>query len=242
MTSNVISITDEEAAFDAAQDAIFAGEVIVLPTDTVYGVGADATSSSAVQRLLDAKERGRDFPPPVLIAEVGMVRALATGIDSRLSRLAEAFWPGALTVVLKARETLRMDLGERGETIAVRVPDQSFTRELLRRTGPLAVSSANVHGRDAATTIEDAVAQLAERCSVYLDAGTMAGNTPSTIVDLTGPQAQVLRTGRISVEQLNEAVPGLIEVESEAAPTEPEESGVVEGTPKPDPAPDVDES
>lgn len=228
MTSNVIPITEEDSAFDAAQAAVAAGEVIVLPTDTVYGVGADATSAAAVQRLLDAKERGRDFPPPVLIAEVGMVRALAKGIDSRLTGLADAFWPGPLTVVLNARETLRMDLGDRGETIAVRVPDQAFTRELLRRTGPLAVSSANVHGRDAATTIEDAVSQLAERCAVYLDAGTMAANTPSTIVDLTGPQAQVLRIGRISVDQLNEAVPGLIVVEpseSEVSLSEPGESG-----------------
>ncbi len=223
MTSNVIAITDQEAAFSAAQDAIAAGEVIVLPTDTVYGVGADATSGAAVQRLLDAKERGRDFPPPVLVAEVGMVRALASGVDERLTKLAEAFWPGALTVILTARDTLRMDLGDRGDTIAVRVPDQEFTRELLRRTGPLAVSSANVHGRDAATTIAEALDQLGERCSVYLDAGTMDGNVPSTIVDLTGPQARVLRDGRVSAEQLNEAVPGLIAI-PEPEPVEEEDA------------------
>lgn len=211
MTSNVIAITDQEAAFAAAQDAIAAGEVIVLPTDTVYGVGADATSGAAVQRLLDAKERGRDFPPPVLVAEVAMVRALAAQVDDRLTALAEAFWPGALTVILPARETLRMDLGERGSTIAVRVPDQEFTRELLRRTGPLAVSSANVHGRPAATTVEEAQAQLGERCSLYLDAGTMDGDVPSTIVDLTTGRATILRAGRISADALNAVVPGLIE-------------------------------
>lgn len=206
-----IDIADAEAAFAAATGAVAAGEVIVLPTDTVYGVGARATSGEAVQRLLDVKQRGRDFPPPVLIAETAMVRALATGLDDRLDALASAFWPGALTIVLNARDSLRMDLGDRGETIAVRVPDHDFTRELLRRTGPLAVSSANVHGRDAALTIDEAVEQLADTCSVYLDAGRMGGPVPSTIVDLTGPRARVLREGRLTPDQLNEAVPGLIE-------------------------------
>ena len=211
MTHTVIDIADAEAAHAAATAAGAAGEVIVLPTDTVYGVGAQATSGAAVQRLLDAKRRGRDFPPPVLVAEVGMVRALATGTDERLDGLAAAFWPGALTVVLNARETLRMDLGERGATIAVRVPDHDFTRELLRRTGPLAVSSANVHGEEPALTVDAAVAQLGDSCSVYLDAGEMGGPVPSTIVDLTGPRVRVLREGRITSAQLNEAVPGLIE-------------------------------
>ncbi len=212
MNQNVFDIADAELALAAAAEAVARGEVIVLPTDTVYGVGAQATSGAAVQRLLDAKQRGRDLPPPVLVAEVAMVRALATDVDDRLHRLAEAFWPGALTVILRARDSLRMDLGDRGDTIAVRVPDHDFTRELLRRTGPLAVSSANVHGRDAALRISDAVDQLGESCSVYLDAGEMGGPVPSTIVDLTGRQARVLRAGRITAEQLNEAVPGLVAV------------------------------
>ena len=224
MNHTVIDIADAEAAFTAAAGAVAAGEVIVLPTDTVYGVGADATSGAAVQRLLDAKQRGRDFPPPVLVAEAAMVRALATDLDDRLDGLADAFWPGALTLVLKARHTLKMDLGDRGDTIAVRVPDHDFTRALLRRTGPLAVSSANVHGQEAALTIADAVAQLGDACSVYLDAGPMGGPVPSTIIDLTGPQARVLRAGRITAAQLNEAVPGLVADEAE-----PEASGTTEG-------------
>lgn len=212
MNVSVLPTRDAEAAYAAAADAVAAGEVIVLPTDTVYGVGADATSGAAVQRLLDAKQRGRDFPPPVLVAEVAMVRALATGLDDRLNGLAEAFWPGPLTLVLTARDTLKMDLGDRGDTIAVRVPDHAFTRELLRRTGPLAVSSANVHGRDAALTAQQALDQLGESCTVYLDDGDAAGPVPSTIVDLTGPTARILREGRLSVEQLNAAFPGLIPV------------------------------
>lgn len=221
MTYRVIPTSDAEAAFEAAQQAVRAGEVIVLPTDTVYGVAADATSGAAVQRLLDAKERGRDMPPPVLVAEVAMVRALAHGVDDRLQGLADAFWPGALTVVLRARDTLRMDLGDRGDTVAVRVPDHDFTRELLRRTGPLAVSSANVHGQQAAESAQAAADQLGESCSLYLDDGPASSPAPSTIVDLTGAQARVLREGRISVTQLNEAVPDLIEVAPEPAP-EPE--------------------
>ena len=210
MTYRVIPTSQTEDAFEAATDAIAAGEVIVLPTDTVYGVGADASSGAAVQRLLDAKRRGRGVPPPVLVAEVAMARALATGTDDRLTRLADAFWPGALTVILTARETLRMDLGDRGATIAVRVPDHEFTRELLRRTGPLAVSSANVHGEAAALRVSDAIEQLGDACTLYLDDGDASGPVPSTIVDLTGPRARVLRHGRLSTADLNAAVPGLI--------------------------------
>ena len=213
---------DPEAAYDAAADAVADGQVIVLPTDTVYGVGADAFSAAAVQRLLDAKRRGRDMPPPVLVAEVGMVRSLAAKVDDRVLALAEAFWPGPLTLVLTSPESLRMDLGDRGQTIAVRVPDHDFTRELLRRTGPLAVSSANVSGRDAALTISDAVEQLGDSVAVYLDAGTMSGPVPSTILDLSGDTPQLLRAGRLSVAEINAVVPGLLEEPVE--PTVPEES------------------
>lgn len=228
MNYRVIDTQDADVAFDAAADAVANGEVIVLPTDTVYGVGANATDGAAVQRLLDAKQRGRDMPPPVLVAEVAMVRALASGVDERLTGLAEAFWPGALTVVLRARDSLRMDLGDRGDTIAVRVPDHAFTRELLRRTGPLAVSSANVHGRDAALTIDDATGQLGESCSVYLDAGTMSGPVPSTIVDLSSGRARILREGRITAEQLNAAVPGLVDLPEAAVEAPAEERSAEE--------------
>ncbi len=214
MTHRVFNIhEDREAALDVAVAAVRAGEVIVLPTDTVYGVGADAFSSQAVQRLLDVKERGRDMPPPVLVAEVPQVRALATEVDDRVLQLAERAWPGALTLVLKAQPSLRMDLGERGDTIAVRIPDHDFTRELLRRTGPLAVSSANVSGSTAALTIEDAVAMLKDAVSVYLDDGPASGPQASTILDLSGPEPSLLRPGRLGSAELNEIVPGLLRTE-----------------------------
>ena len=210
MTARVLDSGDTEAALDAAVAAVRAGEVVVLPTDTVYGVGADAFSASAVQRLLDAKQRGRDVPPPVLVGDAAVVKALASNVDDRVLALADAFWPGPLTLVLRAHDSLRLDLGDRGETIAVRVPDHAFTRELLRRTGPLAVSSANTHGNPAALTVADAVAQLGESVAVYLDAGEMSGPVPSTILDLSGDVPAVLRSGRLGVRELNAAVPGLL--------------------------------
>ncbi len=200
--------TDPDAAIDAAAAAVADGRCIVLPTDTVYGIGADATDAAAVQGLLDAKERGRDMPPPVLIAEVGMLRALTDEVSPEMLALADAFWPGALTMVVRAHPHLRMDLGDRGETIAVRVPDHDFTRDLLRATGPLAVSSANVSGQPAATTIEEARDQLGKRVKVYLDGGPSAGGVASTIVDLTGTP-RILREGKISRDDLTRVLPDL---------------------------------
>lgn len=152
--------------------------------------------------------------------------ALAEGVDGRVDALAEAFWPGALTLVLRAASWLTFDLGDRGATIAVRVPDHDFTRDVLRRTGPLAVSSANVHGRDAALSAQEAFDQLGESVAVYLDAGPGSGPVASTIIDLTGAEARVLREGRITTAQLNEVVPGLI----------PEPEPVPEPEPEPEPA------
>lgn len=217
------SETDAAAAIAAAVAAVRAGELIVLPTDTVYGIGADANNADAVARLLEAKQRGRGFPPPVLVADPASLDALADGVDDRVRTLAEAFWPGALTLVLRAAAWVTFDLGDRAGTIAVRVPDQDVTREVLRRTGPLAVSSANVHGREAALTAADAHEQLGDAVAVYLDAGPGTGPVASTIVDLTGARARVLRQGRVSVTQLNAVVPGLI--------AEPAASDPAEGTP-----------
>lgn len=199
---------DPESAIDAAADAIARGRCIVLPTDTVYGIGADAFSADAVQGLLDAKQRGRDMPPPVLIADASLLRSLAAEVTPEAQALAEVFWPGALTLIVTAQPSLRMDLGDRGQTVAVRVPDHEFTRRLLRDTGPLAVSSANVSGRDAAMTIDEAEAQLGDAVEVYLDDGPAAAPVPSTIVDLTGVP-RILREGRLTREQLGAVVPGL---------------------------------
>lgn len=201
---------DREAALSAAAEAVAAGECIVLPTDTVYGIGADAFSSDAVGKLLEAKQRGSDMPPPVLIAEPSMLRALATSIPDDAQALAAAHWPGALTLVLKAQRTMNLEIGETGGTVAVRVPDNDDARELLRRTGPLAVSSANLHGQPPAATCADAEQMLTDSVAVYLDGGPAGDPVASTIVDFTTTETgRVLREGAISVEELRRQAPGL---------------------------------
>ncbi|WP_022910375.1 L-threonylcarbamoyladenylate synthase [Aestuariimicrobium kwangyangense] len=201
---------DDEAGLDAAVKAVRAGEVIVIPTDTVYGVAADATSPEAVQRLLNAKVRGRDMPPPVLISDAIMLGSLADEVPESVHALTAAHWPGALTVILKAQSSLGMDLGETEGTIAVRVPNHDGARALLRRTGPLAVSSANISGNPAATTVDEAIDQLGESISVYLDGGPTPGLAPSSIVDFsTNPDGRLVRLGALTIEQLTERLPQL---------------------------------
>jgi L-threonylcarbamoyladenylate synthase len=210
-------------ATEAARQAIEAGECIVLPTDTVYGIGVDAFSAKAVQRLLDAKQRGRDMPPPVLIGEPTLIRALAVDVPETAKDLVDKHWPGALTVICRIQPSLRVDLGETEGTIALRVPDHRLAREILRRTGPMAVSSANISGKPAALTCDEAIEQLADSVAVYLDGGQLqaAGGAPSTIVDFTRDQdGQVLRRGAISVETLREIAPNLLDLTDESEGTE----------------------
>jgi L-threonylcarbamoyladenylate synthase len=206
---------DLVAATEAARQAIEAGDCIVLPTDTVYGIGADAFSPEAVQRLLEAKNRGRDMPPPVLIGEASLIRALATDVPDSARELVARHWPGALTIICHIQPSLRMDLGDTDGTIALRVPDHELARDILRRTGPMAVSSANLSGQPAALTCDDAIDQLGDSVSVYLDGGTLGGGSgvPSTIVDFTRTDdGEVLRRGAISLAELRETLPDLVDL------------------------------
>jgi tRNA threonylcarbamoyl adenosine modification protein (Sua5/YciO/YrdC/YwlC family) len=206
-------------ACDAAREAIEDGQCIVLPTDTVYGIGVDAFSAEAVQRLLDAKKRGRDMPPPVLIGEPVLFRTLAVDVPETAQALVDRHWPGALTVICRIQPSLQIDLGDTEGTIALRVPDHELARDILRRTGPLAVSSANISGQPAALTCDEAIDQLGDSVSVYLDGGPLggAGGAPSTIVDFTRREdGEVLRRGAISVETLRETAPSLGELTSGA--------------------------
>ncbi|GAB3623324.1 hypothetical protein GCM10027418_14060 [Mariniluteicoccus endophyticus] len=220
---------DHEAGESAAFDAVTSGHCIVLPTDTVYGIGADAFNRGAVQALLDAKNRGRDMPPPVLIADPAVMMALASDIPDNAKKLAERHWPGALTLILNAQPSLMMDLGDTRGTIAVRVPDHDRTRALLRRTGPLAVSSANISGQPAATSVAEAQEMLGDRVKVYLDGGAGTGPEPSTIVDFSKSEyGKVLRLGRLTLDELRELVPYLegpdvtaADAEATVAPAEP---------------------
>lgn len=196
-------LTDADAGMAAAAQAVTAGQCIVLPTDTVYGIGADAFSSAAVQKLLDAKKRGKDMPPPVLVAEPSMLRALASEVPKDAAALAKKFWPGALTLILKAQKTLHLKVGETDGTVAVRVPDHDGARALLRATGPLAVSSANISGQPPALTCDESREALGDTVAVYLDGGTLQGRGVSTIVDFSrSDRGRVLRAGALSFEEL----------------------------------------
>jgi L-threonylcarbamoyladenylate synthase len=188
----------------AAVSAVLNGELVVLPTDTVYGLGADAFSPTAVTRLLTAKGRGRDMPPPVLVGTVRAATALVEDLGPDGQRLIDEFWPGGLTIVCRAARTLSWDLGDTKGTVAIRMPEDAVALDLLRETGPMAVSSANMTGQPAAITAVLAREQLGEAVSVYLDNGTVSGGVASTIVDLTGPQPRLLRRGAISVGRLRE--------------------------------------
>lgn len=190
-----------------AELALRRGELVVLPTDTVYGIAAEAFDPVAVDGLLKAKGRGRDMPPPVLVGTVRAAMALVMDLADTGKDLIDEFWPGGLTLVCRASPTLVWDLGETKGTVAVRMPLHQVALELLKKTGPLAVSSANVSGQPPATTADEAVAQLGDSVSVYLDAGPCPGDVPSTIVDLTGSVPRLLRRGVISVDRLQEVVP-----------------------------------
>ena len=200
---------EREAGIAAASLAVQRGELVVLPTDTVYGVAADAFTPAAVISLLSAKNRGRTMPVPVLIGEASTLKGLVVRLPSVANELAQAFWPGGLTLVVEYAPSLAWDLGDAEGTVAVRLPDDDVARDLLRRTGPLAVSSANRSGRPAATTAQEAVTQLGMHAAVVLDGGPRAGSAASTIVDCTGPVPRVLRIGAIPVERLRDVVPDI---------------------------------
>lgn len=201
-----------------ARAAIGRGELVVLPTDTVYGVAADAFSPEAVQRLLAAKGRGRQQPPPVLVPGIATLEALAESVPDDVHKLVEAFWPGGLTIVLRASPTLDWDLGDTRGTVGLRMPSDPIALELLAETGPLAVSSANLTGETAAMTAADADRMLGEAVEVILDGGPVGGGydaaepgTGSTIVDarlLEHPDGKLkfLRHGVISVSAIIEVL------------------------------------
>jgi L-threonylcarbamoyladenylate synthase len=182
------------------------GELIVLPTDTVYGIGADAFTPAAVTALLDAKGRGREMPPPVLVGSVRAATALVEDLGLHGQDLIDEFWPGALTLVCRANPNLLWDLGETQGTVAVRMPMHELAVELLKETGPLAVSSANLTGRPPARTADEAEKMLGDAVSVYLDGGPSGHAEPSTIIDLTGSVPRLLRAGAVPEEKIRNVV------------------------------------
>ena len=196
--------TQRAAGLAAAVAAVLKGALVVLPTDTVYGIGADAFRPSAVQSLLAAKGRGTDMPPPVLVGSVRAAGALVEDLGPYGQELIDEFWPGGLTIVCRASRSLKWDLGESKGTVAVRMPQHPVALELLAETGPMAVSSANLTGHPPAMTAADAREQFGDAVEVYLDGGQCETDIPSTIVDLTGDMPRLLRGGAVSIGQLRE--------------------------------------
>lgn len=226
--SPIFDCSDEAqllAGMRNARQAIGRGDLIVIPTDTVYGVAADAFSPAAVQRLLDAKGRGRDQPPPVLIGTKETLTALAESVPEPVQRLVDAFWPGGLTIVLPAQPSLVWDLGETQGTVAVRMPEGRVVLELLAETGPLAVSSANLTGKAAAISALDAEKMLGDSVAVYLDDGMSRNGVASTIIDATSlvrrgsdgdaGVVRILRHGVVTREQLHDVLGDLLEPEQQ---------------------------
>ncbi len=207
------------AGVDAAVAAARAGELIVLPTDTVYGIGADAFIPAAVTTMLAAKGRGRSMPPPVLVGTARAAAALVEDLGAFGQDLIDEFWPGALTLVFRASPTLLWDLGDTKGTVALRMPLHAVALDVLKQTGPLAVSSANRTGQPAATTADEAQQQLGEAVSVYLDGGPCPDIVPSTILDLTGTIPTLLRAGALSVDRLRTVASVIADNEQLAAGT-----------------------
>ena len=196
--------------FADAKEALGRSGLVVMPTDTVYGLAADAFDPTGVRRLLRAKGRGRAMPTPVLIGSADTLRALATGLTDHIRALTSVFWPGGLTLICRQQPSLRWDLGDSRSTVALRIPDHPDAIDLLSDNGPLAVSSANLTGHPAATTVAEAREMLRDSVDVYLDAGPTPGNLASTILDCTDDVLRVVRIGVVSVEALRSVVPGIV--------------------------------
>jgi tRNA threonylcarbamoyl adenosine modification protein (Sua5/YciO/YrdC/YwlC family) len=197
---------DRRAGLEAAAHAAASGNLVVLPTDTVYGIGADAFNAAAVRALLAAKGRGPDMPVPVLVGSWTTIEGLVMAVPPVARTLVEAFWPGGLSLVIEHAPSLQWDLGDANGTVMVRMPLHPVAIDLLRLVGPMAVSSANKSGNPPATTAADAQAQLGEQVSVYLDGGPSPIGVASTVVDITGDIPRVLRIGAVPLDRLRDVV------------------------------------
>jgi L-threonylcarbamoyladenylate synthase len=202
--TEILDVTSEhrDDAIDRATAALQGGELVVIPTDTVYGVAADAFSPTGTRRVFQAKRRSRTFPLPVLIRSPKQLAGLTTSVPASAEPLMAAYWPGPLTIVVAAEPHLSWDLGDNQGTVAVRMPFDDVALDVIRAVGPLAVTSANLSGHPPATTAEAARRQLTDSVRYYLDAGPRNTRQPSTIVDLTRAEPHILREGVLAGEQV----------------------------------------
>ncbi len=192
---------DSLETIQLALNILQAGGLVAFPTDTVYGVGALAFNGQAVESIYAAKDRPVEKAIPILIADMDDLTKVASSVPDMAKKFASRFWPGPLTLVVPKLATLP-DAVSATDTVAVRVPDHEVARTLLRATGPLAVTSANISGQFSPTTAEEVFAQLGGRIALIIDGGRTPGGVPSTLVDCTGTRPVILREGPISLQEL----------------------------------------
>lgn len=197
--------TSHPQAIARALEILAAGGLVAFPTDTVYGVAARVDHAGGIERLYQAKARAANKAVAVLIAEIEQVALLTPHFTPSARRLAEVFWPGALTLVVPKRDTLPQNLSAL-PTVGVRMPDHDFAREIMRRAGPLATSSANISGEANTTTAQQVLEQLDGRVELVLDGGAAPGGVPSTVVDCTQDPPAVLRHGAITADAITTAL------------------------------------
>ncbi len=198
--SPILSVHDPQAITSARRILQMHG-TIAFPTDTIYGIASNAFDPEGIQKIYTAKQRPEEKALPVLIGEIDQLESLLLHVDEHVRKLAAAFWPGALTLVLPKNEKLPADLSPY-PTIGVRMPDLAFTLALLKATGPLATTSANRSGGPNPTTAQDVIDQLDGRVDLILDGGATPGATASTVVDATEQDLKILRQGPISLAEL----------------------------------------
>lgn len=200
MKTEILPASTPEA-ITRALEVLLSGGLVAFPTDTVYGVGALAFDEKAVESIYAAKERPVEKAIPVLIGEAADLAQVAVEVPMLAAKLIARFWPGPLTILVPKRSSLPAVVSA-GSTVGVRIPDHEVARELLRRAGPMAVTSANLSSQPSPTSAQEVLEQLGGRIPMILDGGTTPGGIPSTLVDCTGAEIQVLRQGPISIDQL----------------------------------------
>lgn len=204
MQTLILPITDSNSLAHAL-DVLSGGGLVAFPTDTVYGLGAMAFDANAVSKIYMAKGRGQEKAIPILISDVDQIHRVSSGVNDYAVKLGKKFWPGPLTIVVPRHPTIP-DVVSPLKTVGVRIPNLNVTRELLRLTGPLAVTSANMSGQTSPSTAKGVNAQLTGRIPLILDGGVTPGGIPSTVVDCSGEQPEVVREGPISLEQILSAL------------------------------------
>lgn len=197
--------SQETQALEKTEELLRAGGLVAFPTDTVYGLGAMLFDAQAIEQLYIVKGRDAAKAIAVLVGDEGGLAQVAKALGAVAARLARRFWPGPLTLVVAAHPALPANLSPL-PTVGVRMPDHPVALVLLRRTGPLAVTSANLSGEPSATTAEEVFAQLNRRIPLILDGGKTPGGLPSTVVDCTGSELVILRPGPISWQQMMDAI------------------------------------